>query len=426
MIKKLFSVYSSNLVLGIFGIVSVPVLLNHIGVTGYGYYSIYLTLFSYFTLFELGIIKHFTKLIAQKNTEINEVVSCFYFFTSAVIFAFIPITIVAVHQLFDVIWSYAILIGIIVSLEYIIYLPTKIYASYAAANKNFEKLSLFNFISGFIRYTFILLGSILVQNIFIILLLLTIRRIFDLRLCRKIIQEKVRIFDISSINKTNLYKVFDLYKASIFLSGTQALQINLNGMVALFVSKLFGVEGLGYFRSVFDILSKIWFFSNGLGLVVFPYFSGNAVGVQQYRKYIFVSWIFYTVIFLFILFLFPMLNLLFLNSTIHNIEERYLFLFILIAVLFVAQSNLSFEFLQAKGKYKYLMLVTFITNMVFVIVTFLIYKQIPFTFSVIISWMISLGIQTICFEWKSFQHRSYILLVLLMMSIWVCIGMLSM
>ena len=424
MVKKLFSVYSSNFLLGILGVITVPILLKNIGVDGYGYYGIYLTLLSYFTLFELGILKHFTKLISQKKKEVNDIISCFYYFTSLVIILFIPILVLLINFLFDVNWREGgLLIAVITSLEYIFHLPTKIYSSYATANKKFERLSFFNFISGIIRYTLIILGSMITQDVFIIIILLAIRRMFDIRLSRVIIGEKIKIFEVRNINKINLLKVFNYYKESIYLSGTQALQINLNGMISIIISKLFGVEGLGLYRSTLDVLSKIWFFSNGLGLVIFPYFVGNTTGNKHYKKYTFFSWIFYTLVYIGFLFLFPLLNEYLLNGSIKNEEGMFLYLFVLVSVLLVAQGNLSFEFLQAKGKYKYLMRITIITNVAFLVFFLLIYNHFPYVFSVAICWMISLIIQTISFERKSLRGSNFFLIfsILLIIS-WILLG----
>ncbi|MBN8193802.1 oligosaccharide flippase family protein [Bacillus sp. NTK074B] len=423
MVKKLFSVYSSNFFLGILGIITVPILLKNIGVEGYGYYGIYLTLLSYFTLFELGIIKHFTKLISQKKTEVNEIISCFYYFTVSIILLFIPITILITILLFGIGWKTAVLIGVSVSLEYIFYLPTKIYSSYSTANKNFERISLFNSISGLIRYILIILGAIITQNVYIVIILLAIRRLFDIKLSKKVMREKIQVFNIKSINKTNLFKVFGYYRESIYLSGTQVLQINLNGMISFIISKFYGVEGLGIYRSTYDVLSKIWFFSNGLGLVIFPYFAGQSVGLNKYKNYTYISWVFYTCVYIAFIVLFPFLNKFLLNDTLENNEDIFLFLFTLISVLLVAQGNLSFEFLQAKGNYKYLMKVSFITNLSFLTLALIVNNYIPHTYSVIICWMLSLIIQTTSFERNSLQGNKLILFFsLLLIIIWIFIG----
>lgn len=423
MIKKLFSVYSSNLFLGILGIITVPILLNNVGIEGYGYYGIYLTLFSYFTLFELGIIKHFTKLISQKNEEVNEVISCFYIFTISVILVCTPITVFATNILFGLSWKVAMLIGIIVSIEYILYLPAKIYSSYAVANKNFERISLYNFLSGLFRYFIIIFIAILTQNVFLIIILLVIRRLFDINLSRKIIKETIKVFDTKKVNKENLFKVFGYYKESMYLSGTQALQINLNGMISLIISKLFGVEGLGVYRSIYDLLSKVWFFSNGLGLVVFPYFAGKSVGTNKYKKYVAASWVFYTLVYVTLILLFPIVNRFLLNGSLISNDQIKLFVFVLISVLLIAQGNLSFEFLQANGRYKSLMKISFVTNFVFLIITLILYRYIPDTFSVIISWTLCSVIQTLSFEYLSLKGNGwYIFLSVLLILSWLIMG----
>ncbi|MEF2246821.1 hypothetical protein [Paenibacillus sp. IITD108] len=423
MIRKLMSVYSTNVILGVLGVITVPILLKSIGIEGYGYYGIYLTVLSYFTLFELGIIKHFTKLISRKNEEVDDIISCFYFFTISIIVVCSPIVTVFVNYLFGVGWIYAILISLVVSIEYVFYLPTKIYSSYAVAKKNFERLSFFNFLSGLIRYGLLIIGALFIQNIFIVISLLAIRRIFDVNLSKKILGEKISIFKINQITKANLKKVIGYYKESLYLSGTQALQINLNGMLSLIVSRFFGVEGLGVFRSTYDLLSKIWFFSNGLGLVVFPYFTSNKINANKYRRFIFLSWLFYSLIFILVILLFPLLNKLLLEGTLTANEHFFLFLFLLISILLIAQGNLSFEFLQANGNYKYLMLVTLAVNVSFLIFALVLSKYILYTYSVIFGWMLSVMIQTVCFEFKSL-NRSGIILVfsLLIILSWLTIG----
>lgn len=423
MVKKLFSVYGSNFLLGILGIITVPILLKNIGVEGYGYYGIYLTLLSYYTLFELGIIKHFTKLISQKKTEINGIVSCFYYFTVSMILLFVPFTIIITKFFFGVDWKISILIGVIASLEYIFYLPTKIYSSYATANKNFERISLFNLISGLIRYILIIFGALVTQNIIWVVALLALRRFFDIKLSKRIIRENVQIFNFNTINKVNLHKVFGYYKESIFLSGTQVLQINLNGMIALIISKFFGVEGLGIYRSTYDLLSKIWFFSNGLGMVVFPYFAGGSVGVNKYKKYTYISWVFYTFVYITFITIYPLVNRFLLNGSLDGKGDKLLYLFTLISILLIAQGNLSFEFLQAKGKYKYLMRISLITNLVFLALAFIVSSYIPYTYSITICWMLCLILQTASFEFISLQRNKYIILCsLIIITFWIFIG----
>jgi O-antigen/teichoic acid export membrane protein len=405
MVKKILSVYSSNFILGILGVISVPILLANIGTEGYGYYGLYLMITSYFAIFELGVLKHLTRLIAQKDRHINYIVGTFYYFTSAVVIFCIPIIILIMCFLLDGDWKKGIFIGAIASLEYLFFLPTKIYLAYTKAYKKFERLSLFNFISGLIRYTILILGSLITQNVFIIIALIAVRRFFDVRLSKKILQEQINIFSFKNISKSNLKKVMDLYKDTLFLSFTQALQINLNGMIAIIISKLFGVHGLGIYRSTFDILSKIWFISNGLGMVVFSYFASNTEGKNDNKKYIFISWIFYTIVFIILILAFPWINDYVLNNSLNANEGTFVYVFMLIAILITAQGNLSYEYLQAKGNYKSLMFTSLFTNLIFVLLICILYQFTASLFIVMLSWAVSILIQTILFERKASEER---------------------
>ncbi|MFJ7186835.1 lipopolysaccharide biosynthesis protein [Lysinibacillus xylanilyticus] len=423
MVKKILSVYSSNLILGLLGIITVPILLNNIGTDGYGLFALYLTIASYFTVFELGVLKHLIRLIGQKNNEVDKLISNFYFVTTSMVILCIPLIIFIMYFLLGEDWRKGAFIGIIASIEYIFFLPTKIYSAYARAHNNFERLSLFNSISGLIRYALLIFSSLLTQNVYILIVLMAIRRFFDVKLSRLIIKENIEIFNMGSINNYSIKKVIAIYKESILLSCTQALQINLNGMISLIISKLFGLHGLGIYRSTFDFLSKIWFFSNGLGMVVFSYFSSNSTEINKNKKFIRISWIFYTLIYVVFIFTYPWVNDYILNGILTTKEDILLYVFMLIVVLLIAQGNLSYEYLQAKGNYKFLVKISIITNTSFILFTFIAYYLSPYPFTVILSWMISILIQTIIFERKTLDgNNSIFIMSLILILVWLLIG----
>ncbi len=423
MIKKLLSVYSSNLILGLLGIITVPILLGNIGTDGYGLYALYLTIASYFTVFELGVLKHLIRLIAQKTNKVDELISNFYYVTTVMVILCLPIIIFIMYFLLEEDWRKGAFIGIIASIEYIFFLPTKIYSAYARAHKNFERLSLFNSISGLIRYLILILGSLFTQNVYILIIFMAIRRFFDIKLSRSILKESIVIFNLRSLSKSNIKNVFGLYKESILLSCTQALQINLNGMISLVISKLFGLQGLGIYRSAYDLLSKIWFFSNGLGMVVFSYFASNSSELNKNKKFISISWLFYTILYTILILIYPWVNNYILNGILTSKEDILLYVFMLITIVLIAQGNLSYEYLQAKGKYKFLVITSLITNISFIILTFITYSFSPYSFTIILCWMISIIIQTVIFERKTLEGNNSILIIsLLLVLMWLLIG----
>jgi O-antigen/teichoic acid export membrane protein len=425
MIKKILSVYSSNLILGLLGVITVPILLDQIGAEGYGLYALYLTMVSYFTIFELGVLKHLTRLISQGSKKIDVIISTFFYFTMTIVIVVMLIVILSMYFFFESDWRVGAFIGIISAIEYLFFLPTKINLTYAKAHKTFERISLFNFISGLFRYSILIIGALITQNIYLILVLISIRRIFDIRLSKVILKENISIFSIRNISILNLRQVISFYKESIFLSGAQALQININGMVALIISKVFGLHELGIYRSVFDFLSKIWFFSNGLGMVIFPYFASETTGANKNKKYIKISWLFYSAIFVVLIVIFPWINTYILSNILNNDYGSLLYLFMLVGVLLIAQGNLSYEYLQAQGSYKILMIISLISNMVFILLTVFFNMYFSYLYIVLLCWMISIFIQTIIFERKASElNNSLLVLAVAVIFTWLTIGFL--
>ncbi|WP_415813562.1 hypothetical protein, partial [Mesobacillus thioparans] len=274
-----------------------------------------------------------------------------------------------------------------------------------------------------IRYLILILSAILTHNVYFVIILIVFRRVFDIRLSKVILKENIAIFYLRNISISNVREVVYFYKESIFLSGAQALQININGMIVLIISKVFGLQELGIFRSTFDFLSKIWFFSNGLGMVVFPYFASSGSGVNKNKKYISISWMFYSVIFMISIALFPIINTYILNDILSSEGDLLLYLFLLVGVLLLAQGNLSYEYLQAQGSYKSIMTTSFFTNIVFLVLTYLLYMFFPNLYIVVLSWMISIVIQTIIFERKATNSKSLLLVFSVsVIFIWIALG----
>lgn len=419
MLRKISFVYGSNLILGILGIVSVPVLLNNLGLESYGVYAIYLMLGSYFAIFELGVIKHITRLIILKDEKINQTIATFYLGTVILIISFTPLIFFIVNFILSGDKTLALIVTIFSVFEYIFFLPTKINIAYSKAKKNFEKISIFNLNSGVYRYIVLILGSYLFNDITIILFLLMTRRILDIKLSSKILGESNSIFSITNVNKNQFNYVAKVYKESIYLSATQAMQVNFNGLIIMIISKRYGIESLGLFRSTFDILSKVWFISNGIGTVVFPYFASSKFEIKN-GNYFFLSWAFYSSVAIFLYVSLPLVNEYLLNGELNSFQDRLLYVLISLVVLLTAQFNLSYEFLQAKGKYKLLFKISLLVSILFVIISSLI-SIFNLSLNYLVGlWALCLFIQTIGFEFYTMNKSSKYLIYIGVFSVLWC------
>lgn len=419
MVKKISFVYGSNFILGILGIISVPILLNNLGLESYGVYAIYLMLGSYFTIFELGVIKHITRLIILEDENINKTISAFYIGTVIFIIIFTPFIFLIINYILNGDNSLALLVTIFSVLEYIFFLPTKINIAYSKAGKKFEKISVFNLYSGFFRYAVLIIGSYLFEEIAIILFLLMTRRLLDIKLSKKILNESNSVFNFRSINKKQFSYVVNIYKESIFLSATQIMQINFSGLVIMIISKRYGVETLGLFRSTFDILSKIWFISNGLGTVVFPYFANEKFKMTN-GYYFLVSWFFYSFVAVMLYYSLPFINENLLNGELNLFEDNLLYLWISAVVLLTAQFNLSYEFLQAKGRYKLLFSISLFVSILFVFLSSIVSVLNLNLNYLVSSWALCLFIQTVGFEFYTLNKSPKYLIYIISFSVsWI-------
>jgi len=108
------------------------------------------------------------------------------------------------------------------------------------------------------------------KNPAIVVLFLVLRRVFELVFMRLILLKPPKSAWKPRINISEFKTIL---ASSSVMSIAQWIQITVVSLGAVLVNRYFGVAVLGNYRAAFDLSSKIWFFSNGLGLIVFPKFS---------------------------------------------------------------------------------------------------------------------------------------------------------
>jgi O-antigen/teichoic acid export membrane protein len=360
-VKNLGLVYSVNTINGILGVISVPLAVHFLGASGYGIYSIYTVLAAYAALIDLGITKNLSRTLAgevenQLYREHLKTSLGLYIMISGVLFLLLPfIMYFTPIYLFPVQAEYVVTIRWIVALsvlEYIIGIPVAMMQALCVANERFDRYSLFGFMSGLSRYGLMFAGILIFHDPKIVVLLIVGRRLIDFFTARKI---------MGNLPSGSWTPSFDLrsFKSvvgnSVALSFAQLFQTTVISVGTVFVNSLFGLEALGIYRSAFDLANKVWFFSNGVGLVVFPRFV-QSLKDQVSRRLLFshfptvfsASWAGYTMLSGIGAIAAPLL-LGILGLRLPVIQN--LFVVLLLGVTMNAHANLSYEFLQATGRY---------------------------------------------------------------------------
>ena len=238
-------------------------------------------------------------------------------------------------------------------IEYILAVPTVIVQNLCIANEHFESYSKFTFLSGLYRYGLMFAGVILWGIPEVVVGLVVSRRLIDFFVAPRIMGTLPAYawrprFILSEIKSTVGH--------SSALSTAQLFQSTVIAIGSFLANRHFGLTGLGLYRATFDLASKVWFISNGIGLVIFPRFA-SLLSTSAKRVYLFsrvpnildLSWVSFNVLFAIGVFIAPTaLN--FMQLT--QFQMLNLLSLILLGVCLNAHANLSYELLQAAGRYK--------------------------------------------------------------------------
>ena len=274
--RNLIHVYGGNALNGVLGIASVPVLVALLGIEGYGIYAIYPIVYSIITLAESGFTKNLVRLLAGSSTDTERVAHLnaafgFYALLSALLLLALPLAAWLVPTgMFDLEPRHTAAAAIIVTIaivEYIVAIPPVTLVWNAAAAERFTQVARFNVISGLYRYAFLLLGALLLRTPEGAVAFAAARRLVDYAVAPRVLGGLPRGAWRASFDAVRLRA---LVAAAVPMTAAQTGATLVITLPAVLASRYFGAAGLGAFRAIYDLSSRVWFLSVGAGFVVFP------------------------------------------------------------------------------------------------------------------------------------------------------------
>lgn len=367
-IKNISSVYAANAINGLLGVLSVPLAVHYMGNGGYGLFSIYLIVSSYISLADLGVSKNLQKILAfnkSKEDTLNSIRSSFglYIMLSLILIILSPIIIgLITYYLFPIEnekWTLTLL-TIMAIAEFIISIPNKLLQALCVAEERFKAYSMFRLVSGVLRYILMFISIIVFGNPTIIVLFILIGVFLNILIGRYFLG---RMPNGSWKPKFIASELREIIRHSAGLSVSQFFQISIISFGSVLMNRYFGVDKLGIYRAAFDLANKVWFFSNGIGLVIFPRFvkilkdnDSRTIFSKVLPFIVTTSFTVYNTIGLLGSIILPMIlqHVTSLSST----EVQYLFVILLFGTCYNAHSNLTYEFMQALGSYLKIIVVT--------------------------------------------------------------------
>jgi O-antigen/teichoic acid export membrane protein len=251
--------------------------------------------------------------------------------------------------------------------EYFIAIPVVMRQSLCFANERFDRYAAFNFMSGITRYILMFVGILVFSSPVIVVGLVVSRRFVDFFTAKWLMG---KLPEGAWHPKLAYHEFRSIVSHSVGMSIGQALQSTVIAIGSLLVNKFYGLESLGKYRAAFDLSSKIWFISNGIGLVIFPKFVKNISERDKNKQFFLkiyqlmnVSWAGFNLISIVgtfaALFLFKVTE-----TQYQEIVELFVLLFF--GCCLNAHANLSYELLQASAKYKIVLSISTLSLMTMV------------------------------------------------------------
>ncbi len=277
-VRGLSAVTFVNALNGVLGVVIVPIAVKRLGIEGYGLYSIFSVLSGYLVLVELGMGKNLVRLLgtAPSEREARDLLRLalgLYVTIAVALVALSPLIVPAVEAaMFRVPAPYVTTvywIAVIAILDYLLGIPVAIRLNYALSRENISSYARFMLVSNASRYSLMLAGVLLTRRVEFALAFVLGRRLVDLTAAPHILPH---LPEGSWRPRISTHEALALVGQSSQLALTQLLQLSTVAAGSVLVNGFFGLTALGVYRSAFDVVSKVWFFSNTAGTVLYPRF----------------------------------------------------------------------------------------------------------------------------------------------------------
>lgn len=272
-------IYAAQLITGLLGVVFVPFAVARLGLEGYATWSVYGVLQGYIVLAELGLGKHVVRLLAaspdasERLRLLQDASATYLVIGIALAVAAWPLAVLTSHVLFPVPPGERLTVEVIALLavsDYLLGVPTAVRMGVAMSDRRFDRLAPYNAVAGLFRVGASAAAVWLGFSPAWVVAATVGRRVPEWWLARTILPRLPAGWFRPLAGR---HAVRTMLGQTVELSVAQLLQVGVMTVGTFVVGWRSGMEGVGAFRAVFDVTSKVWFFTNGISLVLYPVLS---------------------------------------------------------------------------------------------------------------------------------------------------------
>ena len=300
-LKNVSAVWAVNFVNGALGIAFVPIAVHRLGAAGYGLLSIYTVVAGYVALTDLGIGPNLQRLLAGRpdgptpgrpesvfgdseawrRQQIQTAWGLYLLLSVGLLVVLLVLMHIVPTYLFPVgagsrrAVQWLTLFAVI---DFVLGVPVLLMQNTCAAAERFGRYSRFTLASGLIRYSLMFAGVLLTTRPELVAAAITARRLVDIPLALRVTGG----LPAGAWRPRFAREPFLRFLAgSSAMSAAQLVQVSIIAVPAVLVNAYFGIRSLGVYRATFDLVNRIWFFSNTIGLVLFPKFVRMLAGTRE-------------------------------------------------------------------------------------------------------------------------------------------------
>ncbi|NBA97276.1 lipopolysaccharide biosynthesis protein [Pseudomonas sp. R5(2019)] len=272
-LKKSLALYSANGLNFLLNIVIIPILVYYIGFQGYGFYSVYIILSSTLLFLDSALSKSAVNAIySAKEEQRAQLVSssrAAYIIAGIALLLATPMIAKGVSVLFPLYseqLNLAYWIGAAAAIEYVLALPGQYFQMLNVLRARHFAYAQYQLCIQLSRFLAVVIVAATTQQIEWVLAAVVLRKIPDYLILWLFWRKQ----ESEPTTPVAWPVVTTLYRQAAPIIGVALLLVLATEFISIYVSHAYGAETLGKYRSVYDVLNKIWFVATLYPVLVYP------------------------------------------------------------------------------------------------------------------------------------------------------------